>query len=63
MQLVEDFETDAVARFAGFGICDGHGVGGLLEHGEVRFGDHLVGYCLDVRIEAVGGGWWGERMV
>jgi hypothetical protein len=45
VQLVEDFEADTVACLAGLGVCDFHGVGGVVEFGEVGFGDHLVGNC------------------
>ena len=44
MQLVEDFEANAVPGFARLGVRDEHAGGGLLESGEVGERDHLVGY-------------------
>lgn len=44
MQLVEYFETDAVARFTGGGVRDAHGGGGFGEFREVAREDELVGY-------------------
>ena len=43
VQLVEDFEANAVSCFARLGVGDLHGVVRHVELGEVLFGDHLIG--------------------
>lgn len=48
MELVEDFETDAVTCLACFGVRDLKCVGRFLELREIGFGDHLVGDCVYV---------------
>lgn len=48
VQLVEDFDADAVPGLARGRVGDLHGVVWLLQLGEVGLGDHLVRHCCGV---------------